>query len=297
MSLAGVDLNLLVALDALLEERSVTLAAKRVGLSQSAMSHALARLRALTGDRLLVRTARGSIVTPRGRALQAPVRTALAQLEDALRPPKPFEPALVEHAVRVAAIDLVQLLLIPPLSKALRGQAPGVDVLVRAYDEGITRALAEGESDLAVGLARRLPHLHQEELMRDRFVCVVRKGHPCLRTRLTAARYAALNHALVTPRGLAQGAVDRALKKKKLKRRVVLTTPGFMAAALAVAESDLILTVAERVVRTVPLPLEIVEPPIRLEPLRISMAWHARRHRDPLHQWFRERLVEVAGRV
>src|SRR5262245_57249526 len=125
MSLAGIDLNLLVALDALLEEGSVTLAAKRVGLSQSAMSHALARLRALTGDRLLVRTASGLIATPRARAMHAPVREALAQLDDALRPPAPFDPRRIEQAVQVTAIDMIQLALVAPLSRALAKEAPG----------------------------------------------------------------------------------------------------------------------------------------------------------------------------
>jgi DNA-binding transcriptional LysR family regulator len=311
MSLAGIDLNLLVALDALLDERSVTRAAKRVGLSQSAMSHALARLRAVTGDRLLVRTARGLSATPRARGLQGPVHGALAQLDAALFASRPFDARVVEQAVRVSAIDLAQLVLIPTLSKELAREAPGLDLLIRPYDEEITRALADGDSDLAVGLARRLPHLHQQEILRDRFVCVVRKGHPCLRARLTAARFAALAHALVTPRGLAQGAVDRALKRKKLRRRVVLTAPAFMPAALAVAQSDMVLTVAERVVRTARLPLERGgvgggPPPPRPRPTRgrrggppplvVTMAWHERRHRDPLHQWLRQRLLEVAVR-
>ncbi|HZO16972.1 MAG TPA: LysR family transcriptional regulator [Polyangiaceae bacterium] len=293
MSLAGVDLNLLVAFDALLEEGSVTRAAKRIGLSQSAMSHALARLRKLLDDRLFVRTARGLVPTPRALELRGPIGSALAQIDGALRASATFEPALARQSVQLSAIDLVQTLVIPPLIERLSREAPGLDVVVRPYGEDVTRALAEGESDLAIGLFRRLPHVRQEPLLRDRFVCVVRKGHPCLRERLTATRFSALPHALVTPRGVPQGAVDRALKKKRLKRRIALTTPSLWAAALAVTETDMVLTAAERVVRAVAevLPLAILEPPVRLEPLTVTMAWHERRERDTLHRWFRGQVL------
>lgn len=294
--LAGIDLNLLLALDALLEERSVTRAARQVGLSQSAMSHALARLRALTGDKLLVRTARELILTPRAVALREPVAAAMARLEAALTAPPPFDPKSVRQSVRVAAIDLAQLTLLPRLVAALAREAPGVDVLVAAYTEDVTRLLAAGECDLAVGIERRLPQLHQQLLLRDRFVCLVRRDHPCLGKRLGARQFAELLHVVVTPRAAPRGVVEGALRARKLRRRVAFTAPSFFAAALAVADSDYVLTASERVARMAEaLPLATFPPPLRLPPIHLTMTWHERQSDDPLLAWLRRRLTALAA--
>jgi DNA-binding transcriptional LysR family regulator len=263
--LAGTDLNLLVALDALLELGSVSAAAKRLGLSQSAMSHALARLRALTGDRLSVRSGRVLVPTARALELHQPIRAALESIEGALAQPRPLAPGEIERTVRIAAIDLAQNVLIPELSRGLAQHAPGIDLVVVAYDEAVARTLSSGDVDLAIGLARNLPRLHQQVLYRrERFVCVVRRGHPCLGRKLTPARFARMHHVLISPRGVARGFVDRALAEKKLKRRVVLVVPGFTAAALAVARSDFIMTVSEHVATTLApsLPIVLLPPPL-----------------------------------
>lgn len=295
--LGGIDLNLLVVLDALLEARSVTAAAKQLGLSQSATSHALARLRALTGDPLFVRTARELVPTARALALRAPIRAALTHIETALGEPQPFDPSTAVGALRIAAIDLAQNVLIPPLSRQLASAAPGIDVVVLPYDEDITRALADGVVDLAVGLSRSLPQLRQSELLRDRFVCAVRRDHPCLTRRLTATRYAKLGHVIITPRGQARGFVDRALAERKLERRVVLAVPSFATAALAVASSDLVLTVSERVALALrgALPIALIDPPLSLPRITVSMTWHARSDADPLQRWLRDTLLATAA--
>jgi DNA-binding transcriptional LysR family regulator len=295
--LAGIDLNLMVVLDALLAERSVTRAARRVGLSQSGLSHALARLRALTGDPLVVRTARELSPTPRARELHAPIRAALEQIEAVLRPPAALDPRKIDRALRIAAVDFAQMVVVPALLDRLRREAPGVDLVVTPYPEEVTRPLAAGELDLALGLSRRLPHLHQRELLRDRFVCLVRRGHPCLSRKMTPALFAELAHAIVTPRGLARGTVDRALKKRRLRRRVVLTVPHFLAAAAAVVGSDLVVTVARRVAESplvADLPLVAFDPPVALEPIALTAAWHERHEGDAVHRWARERLAEIA---
>jgi DNA-binding transcriptional LysR family regulator len=296
--LLGVDLNLLLALDALLEERNVTRAARRVGLSQSAMSHALARLRGVTGDQLLVRTARELVLTPRAAALRAPVADALARLEEALAEPRPFDPSAVRQEVRIAAIDLAQVTLVPRLVAALAREAPGVELMVQSYPEDVTRVLSAGECDLALGIERRLPQLRQELLLSDRFVCLVRRGHPCLAQRMTAARFAALEHVVVTPHALPRGAVDRALRTRRLKRRVVFAAPSFLSAALAVAESDHVLTSPELQARLAAgLTLASFEPPVRVPPVRLTVTWHARRQSDPLFDWLRRRLRELASQL
>jgi DNA-binding transcriptional LysR family regulator len=297
--LAAIDLNQLVALDALLAEASVTRAARRVGLSQPAMSHALARLRGMVGDPLLVRAGRRMQLTPRARELAEPLADALGALDRALGGPGAFDPAQARRSVRMAAIDFAQLVLLPPLSAGLVREAPGVDLVAVSASEGIDRALTEGTIDLALVLGRDAPGLMQRELLRERFVCVVRRGHPDVGRGLTLQRFAKLPHALISPRGLAAGAVDTALAQRGLSRRIALTVPSFHAAALAVARSDLVLTVSERVARTAPRrgPLRMFRPPVPLDPFVVTMLWHARLDADPLHGWLRERVAAVARSV
>lgn len=297
--LAGMDLNQLVALDALLAEGSVTAAARRIGLSQPAMSHALARLRAALGDPLLVRAGRRMQLTSRARELAEPIAEALGSIERALAGRGAFDPAQARSTLRIAAIDFALLVLVPPLCAALARDAPGLEVVIEPPVEPVERTLAEGRIDLAIGLARDAPGMSQRELLRERFVCVVRRGHPDAPRGLSLQRFVKLSHAIVSPRGRVSGAVDRALAERGLSRRVVLTVPSFHAAALAVAGSDLVLTVSERVARTAPRrgPLRMLKPPLSLERFRVTMLWHARLDADPMHAWVRERLLEIARSV
>lgn len=294
--LPGVDANLLVALDALLREGHVTRAARRVGLSQSAMSHALARLRAVFDDPLLVRTARGMTLTPRAQALAQRLGPALAELDAVLGPPEPFEPRALEREFRIAAIDFAQLVLIPPLLAALARAAPRVELVVLPPAEPVERALADGAVDLAIGLHRDAPALEQRQLLTERFVCVVRTGGGS-RSRMTLKRFSELPHVLVSPRGRVPGAVDAALRRRSGARRVALTVPNTLAAALVVAESDAVLTVAERVARLAlrGLPVRLFTPPIALAPFRVTMLWHPRLGADPAHTFLREMLATVAA--
>jgi DNA-binding transcriptional LysR family regulator len=297
VKLAAIDLNLLVALDALLEERNVTRAARRVGLSQSAMSHTLTRLRTLLGDPLLVRTAGEMSATARGKELAGPIREALARIDRALNQRAVFEPATARRSFTVAAIDFAQLVLIPPLVARLSREAPGIELVVVSAREDLERALAAGSLDLSIGLARDLPGLHEATILRERFVCVVRMGHPRVRKTLTLKQFTELQHVMISPRGKTPGAVDRALERMGQSRRVAFTVPHFLAAALAVAGSDLVLTVAERVARTFAdaLPLRVLDPPIALEGFRVAQAWHARQHDDPAHAWLRAAVQDSAG--
>lgn len=290
--LAGVDLNLLVVLDALLAEGHVTRAARRVGLSQSATSHALTRLRSLLDDPILVRTGAGMVPTDRAEALREPVREALALLARALRPPAAFDPASARGRVTVSAVDFAQSALVPALVARLAEAAPGVDLVMAPYPADPTRALSQGEIDLCVGLERELPQLHQEPLWSEPFTCVVRRGHPCLRGRMTVERYAALDHAMVSPRAMARGFVDRGLRERGLRRRVRLVVPHFLGAVLAVTESDLVLTIAASIARrfVTAFPIALFDPPLPVEPFTLTMAWHTRQEADPLLAWLREQV-------
>lgn len=298
-ALAGIDLNLLPVLDALLGEAHVTRAARRVGLSQSAMSHALTRLRAVLGDPLLVRAGRGMALTPKARAIAEPLARALAALERTLGPRAPFDPSAAVRELRVAAIDFAQLVLLPPLVLALAAEAPGITLAVVPAAEPLERALGDGAVDLAIGLEREAPGLTRRRLLDERFVCVVRAAHPSGGRKLSLAQFTRHPHVMVSPRGRAAGAVDAALRPRGATRRITLTVPHTLAAALVVERSDAILTVAERVARVAlaGLDLRVVESPVEVAPFSVSMFWHPRHDADPTHVFLRERLAHVVREV
>jgi DNA-binding transcriptional LysR family regulator len=296
--LSATDLNLLVALDALVAEGNVTRAAERVGLTQPAMSHALARLRKLFDDPLLVRSPQGMLPTARALELVVPIRRALGDIDGALRQQPAFDPREARRTFTLACVDFGSLVIVPPLLARLRAEAPGADLLVRQLrSDEIERQLAEGEVDLAVGVlyGEDEPWMVGQRLFTERFVCVVRADHPTAKGPLSLAEFVALEHALISPRGRQGGFVDRALAKLGHQRRVALAIPHFLAAPIVVATSDLILTVPERIARAFArmLPLRILEPPLEVEGFDVTQYWHGRQARDPAHAWFRALVAEV----
>lgn len=297
--LAAVDLNLLVTFRATYDERSVRGAARRLGLSPSAASHALGRLRDLVGDDLFVRTGAQMVPTPRAEALIGPVRRALAQVTEALADDAPFDPARAEGTIRIAAVDLAQVLLLPEVLARLSGAAPGVAIRVLHLPEEPARALLGGAVDLVVGGALLAEGVAREVLWTEAFVCLVRAGHPCLAAPFTVEAWAAQPHVLVQPRGVARGHVDRALAERGLERRIAVVTPGLDLAARVVARSDLVLTTTARGAR---LPatrygLRALAPPLPIEPYALSVAWRERRSADPLLRWVRAGLAAVAAEL
>jgi DNA-binding transcriptional LysR family regulator len=299
--MSGLDLNLALVLHALLAERSVSRAAKRLGLSQSATSHALARLRSSLQDPLFLRLPRGIAPTPRAEALAEPLARGLALLEQSLVAPPRFDPASTARRFRIAATDYVEFLTLPRLLGALAAQAPQVDVWVRPYSDDALSALERGDLDLVLGLSRpeKSAGLRSLDLLTERLVCVVRAGHPLTRGRLTLARFAAARHVLIAPRGRPGGPIDDALATRGLERHVTVAVPHFLAAPHIVAETDLVLTVAERIAASFAgvLPLRILELPFELPVLRGCMFWHERHQGDPAHAWFRGRVAEMAPDV
>lgn len=300
MHLGGIDLNLLVVLDALLSTRSVTGAAARLHLSQSATSHALARLRAALGDTLLVRSAGGLVPTLRAEQLAAPLAAALAGMAAAIARPQPFEPATAQRSFTIGGADYAELVLLPPLMARLATEAPGVDLVLRSAGGDPVEAVLRGECDVATGpdlSTNDRPGIRARTLFTERFVCLVRRDHPALGKRWTAQRYAALRHAFIAPRGRPGGVVDDALGRLGLRRRVALMIPHFLVAPFVIAQSDLVLTVAERVARAfaTALPLAVVAPPLEIPGFSMMLLWHDRVHEDPAQRWLRRVLVEVAG--
>jgi DNA-binding transcriptional LysR family regulator len=309
--LASIDLNLLVAFDALTRERSVTRAAARVGVTQSAMSHALRRLRELLGDALLVRGREGMMLTPRAQALLAPVRSGLATLGRAIAEPSVFVPQSAKRAFTLATPDLFDVLAVPSLLAHIRARAPGVDLAIVTIDpRDLMERLETGDVDAAV-VARvdnsrtapqPSPHgLVQTTLFRDRFVCLLRRDHPAFAKggALTLAKYCALSHALVAPRGTGLGPVDEALAARGKTRRIALRVPHFLSALAIVARSDLVLTAPSPLAALSPpeLALAVFPPPLALPDHSVNLLWHERYTNEPSHTWLRDLVAEVAREI
>ncbi|NBD09448.1 LysR family transcriptional regulator [Corallococcus sp. Z5C101001] len=301
VDLTGINLNLMVALDALLREAHVTRAAARVGLTQSAMSHALAQLRALLGDALLIRGRGGMVLTPRAEQLAAPLRRGLAELQRALRNEPPFEPATASRRFTVATRDYFGSVLLPGALELLGREAPGVDLSVRHVESSTFPALLEtGEVDLVVVTppVESGPGLRQQKLFTEDFVCVVRKDHPAVRRTLDLDTYLKLSHVLISPRGDGVGAVDVALAQRGLPpRRIALRVPYFLIAPLVVTRSDHVLTAPRRLIAAFSetYPLQVLAPPLPIPPFDIIQVWHERFDGDPAHQWLRGLVARAVG--
>jgi DNA-binding transcriptional LysR family regulator len=292
------DLNLLVLLDALLAERNVTRAAERVGLSQSAASHALKRLRNHFDDPLLVRGRDGMALTARAKELAAPIDHALRTLEATLRDASKFDPKRSKRTFTIAMTDYLAVLLLPALHVRIAREAPGVGLRVTTIVAEVEATLASDETDLVITMAAQPdePGLYQQRLFEERYVCVMRRGHPATKRPLTLDVFCTLEHALISPRN-GRGIVDRALAVVGRERRVAVQLPHWLVAPHLVAHSDLVLTVAERLARTYAaiLPLEIVVAPLDLPATVCFQRWHERSHGDVAHRWLRELVVEISA--
>lgn len=295
--LADVNLNLLVALDALLEDGTVTGAARRIGVTQSAMSHSLRQLRELVGDPLLVRGAGGLVPTPRAEALRVPVRRALLDLQHALRDPPSFDPTTAHRRFRLGTGDYLVYSVLPRLL-AHAGSTPGIDLDVLPFGREDLEKLATGELDLGFAAFVPLtPGLRATTLLTDDFVCLVRRGHPVVRRRLTLRQYLRLPHVLISPTGRGTGPVDEWLAARGQRRRIALRIRYFLAAPMVVAGGDFVLTAPRRLGETFVrhFPLEIHEPPLPIEPFSLEMLWHERYEGDPGHRWLREQVLATVA--
>lgn len=292
----GLDVPLLRALDALLTERHVTRAAQRLRITQSAASHALARLRRAFGDPLFVRGPRGMVPTERAAALGPEVRALLERIDALTQPAGPFDPRALRRTFALAGADFMEMLLLPPLVRRLAVEAPGVDLASRPIGADPESALEAGALDVAVGVfARPSPRLVARKLFEERFVCMLRRGHPALKGGLTLERYAALPHVLISPRGTGGGIVDDALAARGLTRRIAVRTATFLAAPLLVADTDCVVTLPSRVAAEMARgrPVALVAPPVRVSGFTVSMLFHERSRSDAAHAWLRARLAEV----
>ena len=293
------DLNLLVVFQKLLVERHVGRAAKRLGLTQSAASHALGRLRIMFGDPLFVRHPKGIEPTPRALALAPVVADILDRANCMLASSSGFDPSR-PSTFTIGGTDLGVFTVLVPLIKRLRETAPNVDLRVRSLDG--TRAVAafdRQEIDCALIPFSEAPaRIAREPVIEESFVGIARRGHPAFRRkRMTAANWAALPHLLVSPRGENSGEADEHLAKLGLKRRVVAVVPHFLAAPIIVANSDLVMLATRRVARRFAKKLDLMmfRPPIPMPGFTIDVLTSAARAADPALQWLRNQILQICS--
>jgi DNA-binding transcriptional LysR family regulator len=298
MQLQNMDVNLLVVLHALLETRSVSAAAARIHLSESATSHALARLRELLDDAVLVRSGRSLVPTARALEMMGALSQGVAAFDSALRAGTEFNPKTVARRFRIVAGDYTSLLLVPPLLRRLSSQAPNIDLWIENADpSSAIERVVRGDADLCIGVASSADaRVEQQVLLRDTFVSMVRKRHPVLRGRMTVSRFAAMAHAFVAPGGKPGGPVDDALAAHNLRRRVAVAVPHFLVAPHIVAQSDLVLTLGAHLAKELgrTLPVVTFRPPLPLPGFALSAMWHARSTDDRAHRFLRQQLQEAA---
>jgi len=306
MNLQSIDLNLLVVFEALMDERNVTRAARRIGLSQPAMSNALTRLRRTFGDPLLIRTSNGMAPTPAAKTLIDPIRKALSQLRSVLQENHAFDPAATRHSFHVLANDYAEVILLSPFARQVRREAPGVSLLVHrpanVFLPPSAAALA-GSFDLAIGFFADPLALdagvRSEVLFEEENVCIASARHPSIQGKLSIRQYASASHVAVFYKSEGTGFIDTLLAQKGLTRTTVMQVPHFCSVPFLVASSDLLATVPRRLAArfSKSLNLQILAVPFAMPRFRLSMLWHQRLDSDPAQAWIRATILATAAMI
>lgn len=296
MHIGGLYVNQLKLVEAIFRSGNLTEAAEEVGLSQSAASHALARLRKDFGDQIFVRTAEGMQPTPFGRRLIDSASDVLRVLYSGLKHPD-FDPRTSRRTFKVILSDVSQFLYLPRILGRLSAEAPGVVLRVRPVPMKAPHLLFEsGEVDLAVGTFTRLiVGCRQQRLYRERYTCVVRNNHPLFRRGMSAEAFSKVEQAIVDPRGYVHEQLDNLLTQQKLLRRGKLHSPYFLSLLPVIADSDLLVVMAGRLAAAFAelAPLQLMTPPAKLPTYNVTLFWHERFHRDPANEWLRGLFVDL----
>ncbi|MBJ9698481.1 LysR family transcriptional regulator [Burkholderia cenocepacia] len=301
MDFHGIDLNLLAAFDALMNERNVTRAATQVGVSQPAMSAALSRLRKLLGDPLFLRSADGLLPTPRARELAEPISQALRQLEATLVRKPDFVPSEAKLTVNLGLSDYPAFVLLPALLEALAEQAPGISINVHAFSDRdhAVDLLDAGAIDAAIGVPPTHPEgrILTRPVLRDEFVAIIASKHPAARRGMNMKTYLSLPHALASPEGQRHGLVDQALAQQGRQRTLALTLPQMFALPAVVARTGMTATVMKRVALNSPAgrKLALFPPPVALPEIVFHLIWHRRSDGNPAQQWLRALIESIAS--
>ena len=301
-ALSKIDLNLLVVLQAIEVHRHVSKAAEALGLSQSAVSHALSRLRATFADDLYVKVPGGMVPTPRADELAALIPPVIESLTRVFGKQKSFVPAELDRTFNVLTTDFIEHLLLPGILKSQHKEAPKTRISFRNVGFSLPKdELQSGEIDLAIaGFFGDLPDgFYQQKLFSDSFRCCMRKGHPQAGKKMTLKAYCELPHILIAPSGDLTGQIDKILAKKKLNRQITVGTSGFLAAGWAAARSDAILTAPSKLIAEFEnlLALKSFDVPLEVPSITIKQVWHERMNKDAGHKWFREKLFATLNDV
>lgn len=301
MNLSGIDLNLLLVFDAVMQERHVTRAGNKVGMSQPAMSNALNRLRHHLKDELFVRGPEGMRPTPRALELSAPIRSALQDLDQALNPAK-FDPATASKTFAIGTNDYFAATLMPRVVTAMEREAPGINIKLVPSAGRTFELLDAQEIDFGISAFGDVPaRFGATVLIDDTYVLLMRKGHPLSRGKLTLAKYAAARHMLMSPRGDATGFVDQALAKQGLTRQVAITINSFSSAPGLLAATDLVFMAPKRVADTFAPLYDLATRKAPIEGPReystATIVWHSRLASHAAHVWFREIIRAIAEDV
>ena len=298
-NLRKLDLNLLIALDVLIAEASVTKAAVKLNMSQSAMSHALKRLRTILNDEILIRTSGEMEVTPYAWQISDRVRQILIDIESTLLSETTFNSATAQETFRIAASDYVEATIGINLIQQLATQAPGIRIRITNLDkETVMDALDENRIDLIINARLPLKSWHVEQnLYREEFVCVVRSDEAL--TELSMEDYLRRSHLLVSMRDDFQGKVDEILEQQQQSRQVIWSTPHFMAIPFLLANSDCVALLPRRMAQQCAkaMDLKLLSPPMTIEGFTVSMIWHQRNTNRPQHQWLRAQVIEATQNI
>lgn len=290
------DLKLLSVFDEVYKTRSVSRAGDHLGMPQSSVSIALARLRQHFGDPLFVRTSEGMQPTPHATALVAPIRQALELLRTVTRQQAVFDPAKSERSFRVCMTGITHLVLLPDLMNRLSEVAPSIHVEVTHISNQTPRMLESGDADLALGFMPELEAgFYQQKLFDQRFACVVRKNHPRVHDRLTPGMFKREHHVVVSAPGAGYELVDRELDRLGVQRKVSLHLPNFLGIGALVAQTDLMITVPARVAETLVQisDVKVFNPPFKLPGFAIKQHWHERYQNDPASKWLRSVISDL----
>lgn len=301
MNPRAIDLQLLLAFESLMKERQVTRAAKAIGVSQPAMSHILSRLRSQFQDPLLVRTTRGMEPTPRALQLVEPIRLALRQVREVFHAPAGFDASTAEHAFNIRMGDMNEFLVLPSVLRTMEKEAPGVALTVNHLSPAETvKALDSGEVDF--GISALLTHpksIRSVDLLTDRMVCIMRRGHPCAKKPLTLGAFLKLRHINIVQAIADTRFVEDELARRGLRRNVVLNIPHWLAAPAIVETTDLVTALSERMARRFNQGGQFVlrELPIGKRDLVWRLYWHRRYDALPAHMWMRDMVRRVCAGI
>ena len=298
-NLRQLDLNLLVALDVLIAEASVTRAAEKLNTSQSAMSHSLKRLRTILNDDILIRTSREMEVTTYARQISNRVRQILSEIQSTLLEKEVFDPSTTNETFRIAASDYVESAIGTNLLQRLSTHAPGIRIRISNLDkENVMNALDNNLIDVIIDAKLPLKSWHVEQnLYQEEFVCVAKEDNSM--TELSIADYIKRSHVLVSMRDDFQGAYDEILKQQQKSRRVIWSTTHFMTVPLLLANSNCVALLPNRMAQQCAktMNLKLFPPPIAIEGFAVSLIWHQRNNNNSRHQWLREQIVNAVQNI